>query len=247
MKPKVLIVEDDLRLAEMLVPYLESQGFSPVHLDRGREVLRKVQTESFELLLLDVMLPDADGFTLCKEVRQVSHVPIIMLTARGEQTDRVVGLEIGADDYLAKPYDPRELVARMRAVLRRTAYGAGVGAGNESGEEEGVLQFGALRIDMTGRRLWRDDQLLDLTSRQFDLLCLLVERKGRVQSRGALTEALTGDSWDVEDRSIDVHISRIRSAIEVDPKKPEYIKSVRGAGYVFTGTGGSAADADETT
>lgn len=232
MKPAVLIVEDDLRLAEMLVPYLENQGFSPTHIDRGRDVLALVRSGGFDIVLLDVMLPDADGFELCKQLREISSVPIIMLTARGEQTDRVVGLEIGADDYLAKPYDPRELVARMRAVLRRVAPTNQVEA--EDGQDQ-VLEFGDLRLDFAGRRLWKQGSLVELTSRQFDLLCLLVERKGRVQSRGALTEALTGENWGVEDRSIDVHISRIRSAIEDDPKRPAYIKSVRGAGYVFTG------------
>ncbi len=231
MRPAVLIVEDDLKLAEMLVPYLESQGFAPVHVDRGQSVVERIEAGDVDVLLLDVMLPDADGFDLCKRVREVSSVPIIMLTARGEQTDRVVGLEIGADDYLAKPYDPRELVARIRAVLRRV--GLSKAEESEAASSDEIVRFGDLQIDFDGRRLWKGETRLELTSRQFDLLRLLVERKGRVQSRGRLTEALTGEVWEVEDRSIDVHISRIRAAIEDDPKRPSYIKSVRGAGYVF--------------
>ena len=231
MRPNVLIVEDDIKLAQMLVPYLEGQGFLTSHLDHGQNVLSTVRGGGVDVVLLDVMLPDADGFELCRQLREFSDVPIIMLTARGEQTDRVVGLEIGADDYLAKPYDPRELVARIRAVLRRVGQSQAEPAPNV---RQALLEYGHLRIDVEGRRLWKRGQPVELTSRQFDLLVLLAERRGRVQSRAQLTEALTGETWEVEDRSIDVHVSRIRSAIEDDPKRPRYLRSVRGAGYVFS-------------
>jgi len=174
-------------------------------------------------LILDLMLPDADGLEVCRRIRQSSDIPILMLTARGDAMDRVVGLEIGADDYLPKPFEPRELLARLRAILRRKS-----GTGPRD-----VLRFGRLEIDNGARRARLDGNDCLLTSHQFALLAALAGHAGRVMSRDALMDLLKGDTADAFDRSVDVHISRIRAAIENDPKKPRRIITVRGAGYVF--------------
>jgi two-component system phosphate regulon response regulator OmpR len=176
-----------------------------------------------------VMLPDTDGFEICRRVRARSNLPILMLTARGDATDRVVGLELGADDYLPKPFDPRELLARLGAILRRSGRG-GQGA---AGPDADLLRFGALTIDKQAREVRVGGQRRELTARQFNLLLLLAERPGRVQTREQLTDALGGEEWDSVDRAIDVHVSRIRSAIEEDPRHPRFLQTVRGAGYVF--------------
>lgn len=229
MSRDVLIVDDDTKLTAMLKSYLEDQGYDVRVADGGIAGAQDALREPTDIVLLDVMLPDIDGFETCRRIREQSNVPIIMLTARGEDTDRIVGLEIGADDYVPKPFNPRELAARMKAVLRRAVREA-PRDGSESGE---FIRIGDLVFDFEGRRLTKNDTPLELTSRQFDLLRILVERKGRVQSRSALMKELTGDEFDSFDRSIDVHVSRIRAAIEDNPKKPKYLKSVRGAGYVF--------------
>jgi DNA-binding response OmpR family regulator len=175
-------------------------------------------------VLLDVMLPDADGFEVCRRIRAASDVPVLMLTARGDDTDRIVGLELGADDYLPKPFNPRELLARLRAILRRRAAGS---------ERRAVLRFGRLEIDREARSVRLDGRDRPLTSHQFDLLVALAESAGRVLSRDALMERVRGDALEAYDRSIDVHISRIRVAIEDDVRHPRRIVTVRGAGYVF--------------
>jgi DNA-binding response OmpR family regulator len=179
-----------------------------------------------DVVILDVMLPDLDGFEVCRRVRARSDVPILMLTARGDATDRVVGLEIGADDYLPKPFDPRELLARLGALLRRSARGNAVSTA--------PLRFGRLTIDKQAREVRLDGRPRELTGRQFDMLVLLADRAGRVQTREQIMEALGGDEWDSVDRSIDVHISRIRGAIEDDPKRPRFVKTIRGTGYLFS-------------
>jgi DNA-binding response OmpR family regulator len=171
------------------------------------------------------MLPDRDGFALCSEIRAASDIPVLMLTARGEATDRVVGLELGADDYLPKPFNPRELLARVRAILRRRK-----GAVGGSGD---ALRFGRLEIDRGARTVRIDGDERPLTSHQFDLLVALADHAGRVLSREHIMDLLRGEALEAFDRSIDVHVSRIRSAIEDDPRKPRRIITVRGAGYVF--------------
>jgi len=181
--------------------------------------------QTFDLLLLDVMLPDGDGFEVCRQVRRESDVPILMLTARGNETDRIVGLELGADDYLPKPFNPRELLARMRAIIRRRTAPEAPSAVN--------LRFGRLEIDRDARVARIDGQPRELTSHQFDLLCALAENAGRVMSRDTLMNYVRGHDIEAFDRSIDVHISRIRTALEDDPKQPRRILTVRGAGYVF--------------
>src|SRR6185369_3551054 len=187
----------------------------------GEALLKR---ESFDAVILDLMLPDADGLDLCRRLRGASDVPILMLTARGEPMDRVVGLEIGADDYLAKPFEPRELQARLRAILRRKG---------TAGPKSEILRFGRLEIDKGARLVRIDGEERTITSYQFALLLALAERAGRVLSRDALMDVLKGEKLEAFDRSVDVHISRIRAAIEDDPKKPRRILTIRGAGYVF--------------
>jgi DNA-binding response OmpR family regulator len=175
------------------------------------------------------MLPDGDGFELCREFRAQSDVPIVMLTARGDDTDRIVGLELGADDYLPKPFNPRELLARLRAVMRRRAPAA---QATQAGSA--LRRFGRLTLDFDTREVRLDEKSVELTAYQFDLLRVLVENAGRPVSRDRLMEALRGDAIGAFDRSIDVHVSRIRAVIEDDPKKPRRIQTVRGVGYLFT-------------
>jgi len=225
---RVLIIDDDVRLADMLASYLRPRGFTiECRADAGSG-MAALQASPFDAVILDVMLPDLDGFEVCRRLRARSDIPILMLTARGDATDRVVGLEIGADDYLPKPFDPRELLARLGAVLRRSQ--------RANGEPTAPLRFGRLTIDRQSRLVTVEDRPCELTGRQFDLLLLLAERSGRVQTREQIMEALGREGWDSVDRSIDVHVSRIRSAIEQDPKRPRFLRTVRGTGYLFSGT-----------
>ncbi|MBP8309579.1 MAG: response regulator transcription factor [Burkholderiaceae bacterium] len=219
------MIEDDARLAAMVRTYLGDAGFEVAVADDAARGLRHLERQPYDLVLLDLMLPDADGLEVCRRIRAGSAVPIIMVTAKGETTDRVVGLELGADDYLAKPFDPRELLARVRAVLRRR--------GADSGPGAEPLRFGRLEIDKASRQVRRDGQDLGLTARQHDLLVALAERAGRVLSRDQLIDLVGADGGDTIDRSIDVHIAKIRAAIEDDPHRPKRIITVRGAGYVF--------------
>jgi len=225
MTHRLLIIDDDERLSGMLAEYLSANGFQVRRRNNAAEGLRALGSESFDVVVLDIMLPDMDGFEVCRRVRASSSVPILMLTARGEETDRIVGLELGADDYLPKPFNPRELLARLKAVLRRGSAPAPAGE---------VLRFGPLVIDRGARQATRDGKPCQLTSHQFALLAVLAERAGRVQSREQLMEAACGETLDAFDRSIDVHISRIRAAIEDDPRRPRRIRTVRSVGYVFT-------------
>jgi DNA-binding response OmpR family regulator len=220
---RVLLVEDDTRLAEMVCEYLGAAGFEVSRVGNGAGALERLAREPYAALILDLTLPDIDGLEVCRRLRARSDTPVLMLTARGEPMDRVVGLEIGADDYLPKPFEPRELLARLRAILRRRT---------PSGKS-GMLRFGRLEIDRDGRVVRLDGIEKPLTSFQFALLTALAENAGRVLSRDALMDLVRGEKMDAFDRSIDVHVSRIRAAIEVDPKKPRRIITVRGAGYVF--------------
>ena len=217
------MIDDDARLAAMVSDYLGGAGFRLTVAGTGREGEALLKRESFDAVILDLMLPDADGLDLCRRLRGTTDVPILMLTARGEPMDRVVGLEIGADDYLAKPFEPRELQARLRAILRRK--------GAPQGPE--VLRFGRLEIDKGGRSVRLDGEERPLTGYQFSLLLMLAERAGRVLTRDALMDLMKGEKLEAFDRSVDVHVSRIRAAIEDDPKTPKRILTVRGTGYVF--------------
>jgi len=220
---RLLLVEDDARLASMVSDYLGEAGFRTTRAATGAAAMQLAASESFDVLILDLMLPDADGLDLCRSLRAKSDIPVLMLTARGDPLDRVVGLELGADDYLPKPFEPRELLARLRAILRRRVAPA-------SGQ---VLRFGRLEIDRGAREVRLDGQRRSITAHQFALLVVLAERAGRVLSRDALMDLTRGAELEDFDRSIDVHISRLRAAIEDDPKHPRRILTLRGAGYVF--------------
>lgn len=220
---RILLIEDDHRLATMVADYLREAGFKVSALGSGTEAERALKRETFDAVILDLMLPDTDGLDVCRRVRMDSNIPILMLTARGDPFDRVVGLEIGADDYLPKPFEPRELLARLRAILRRRS----------QPEPSDVLRFGRLEIDRGSRRVRLEGEERPLTGYQFTLLLALAERAGRVLSRDILMDLTKGHALEDFDRSIDVHISRIRAAIEDDPKKPKRILTLRGAGYLF--------------
>ena len=223
------MIEDDARLARMVSEYLGQSGFVMSHAGDGQGGLAAVQASSPDLVILDLMLPDMDGLEVCRRIRSLpgalASIPVLMLTAKGDPMDRIIGLEIGADDYLPKPFEPRELLARIRAVLRRRVEGAA-----PAGQQ---LRFGSLEIDRDARTVNVGSVACDLTSYQFDLLVALAERAGRVLTRDQIMEAVRGRELDAFDRSIDVHMGRIRAAIEVDAKNPKRILTVRGVGYVF--------------
>jgi two-component system, OmpR family, phosphate regulon response regulator OmpR len=220
---RILLIEDDPRLAEMVKNYLGEAGFAVTVSSLGMAGIALEARETFDALVLDLMLPDMDGLEVCRRIRARSQTPILMLTARGDAMDRVVGLEIGADDYLPKPFEPREMLARLRAILRRR------------GREQRVdmLRFGSLDIDAGARKARLNGAECELTDYQFSLLLVLAQHPGRVMSRDAIMELMKNERLESFDRSIDVHISRIRAAIEADPKKPRRIITVRGGGYVF--------------
>ena len=224
---RLLMIEDDRALAEMVATYLGRAGMTLDRRESTETGLAAALGGGYDAVILDLMLPDGDGLEVCRAIRARSDVPILMLTARGEEADRIVGLEIGADDYLPKPFNPRELLARLRAILRRR----GGGAPPATGE---TLRFGRLVIDRAARRVLVDGEERALTGHQFDLLSALAESAGRVLSREQLMDRVRGDALEAFDRSIDVHISRIRAAIEDDPKNPRRIVTLRGAGYLFT-------------
>src|SRR6187399_2106155 len=223
MTSRVLLVEDDARLATMVADYLGEAGFRIGVAGTGKAAMQSLGTEGFDVVILDLMLPDADGLDLCRMIRAKSDIPMLMLTARGDPLDRVVGLELGADDYLPKPFEPRELLARLRAILRR----------RNAPRSADVLRFGRLEIDKGAREVRVVGQRKTMTGHQFALLLTLAERAGRVLSREVLMDLTKGASLEDFDRSIDVHISRLRAAIEDDPKRPRRILTLRGAGYVF--------------
>ena len=233
MSQHLLMIEDDSRLAAMVAQYLEQSGFVVSCAGDGASGLGQLNNPgkgvSTDLVILDLMLPDMDGLEVCRRIRalpsSLAQVPVLMLTAKGDAMDRIIGLEIGADDYLPKPFEPRELLARIRAVLRRR--------GESSATDQLTLRFGALEIDRDARTVSVAGAPSDLTSYQFDLLVALAERAGRVLTRDQIMEAVRGRELDAFDRSIDVHMGRIRAAIETDPKVPKRILTVRGVGYVF--------------
>lgn len=230
MNQNLLMIEDDERLAHMVSEYLGQSGYSVAHAGDGQTGLAALQAQAASLVLLDLMLPDMDGLEVCRRIRALpgalAHTPILMLTAKGDPMDRIIGLEMGADDYLPKPFEPRELLARIRAVLRRHGEGAQPAPAN-------VMQFGSLEIDRDARVVRVAGQVRELTSYQFDLLVALAERAGRVLTRDQIMEAVRGRELEAFDRSIDVHMGRIRAAIEEDAKEPKRILTVRGVGYIF--------------
>ena len=233
MTSQLLMIEDDARLAKMVVEYLGQSGFEVTHAADGETGLEQLQLIQPELVILDLMMPGIDGLEVCRRIRalqgDVARVPVLMLTAKGDPMDRIIGLELGADDYLPKPFEPRELLARVRAVLRRRGE---TGSASVS-RSTPVMRFGSLDIDRDARTVVVSGLACELTSYQFDLLVAMAERAGRVLTRDQIMEAVRGRELEAFDRSIDVHIGRIRNAIEVDSKEPKRILTVRGVGYVF--------------
>ena len=223
MSKSILIIDDDERLCAMLEQYLSQSGYRVTSRHTASDAFAEQRRSPADAIILDLMLPDASGLDVCTQLRETSGVPIIMLTARGEATDRVVGLELGADDYLPKPFDPRELLARLRTILRR-----GTASINPT------LRFGRLEIDREARQVRIDGACRSLTGYQFDILLALAERAGRVVNRNVLLDCVAGRALDAFDRTIDVHISNIRAAIEDNPKQPKRILTLRGVGYLFT-------------
>lgn len=228
MNELLYIVDDDRELTELLSSYLSSHQFNVrVFLD-PLSALSALEEESPQALILDVMLPEMDGFSLCREIRKRWSLPILMLTARGDVHDRIVGLEIGADDYMPKPFEPRELVARLRSILRR----------GSSEETQSFEQISDLTVDWDGRRVYKEGSEIALTTNEFELFSALVKSRGRVLDRGQLIERLRGIDWDASNRSIDMVVSRIRQKLGDSARSPRYIKTVTAVGYLFI-SGGS--------
>lgn len=230
-KTQVLVVDDDASLRELLEHYLQREGFKVSGVADGSAMFAWLSRSEPDIIILDLMLPGDDGLTLARRLRQQTQVPIIMLSARGDEIDRIVGLEVGADDYLAKPFNPRELLARIRAVLRRPAHSNGDGAA------AGQISFGPYRLDVASRRLTRDGENVSLTGSEFDLLRIFAEHPNRVLDRDRLLDLLKGYERNPFDRSIDVQVARLRAKIEPDKKEPCYIRTVWGRGYIFTPAG----------
>ncbi len=241
-KPKILVVDDDLRLRELLNRYLIDQGFAVKSVENAADMDKALNRELYDLLVLDLMLPGEDGLSICRRLRGAKNdIAIIMLTAKGDEIDRIVGLEMGADDYLPKPFNPRELVARIHAVLRRRAAAAPPGA---PAAEEETVSFGKMTLNLATRELTRScggsaesDDSSQLTTGEFAVLKVLVQHPRQPLSRDKLMELARGREYDVFDRSIDVQISRLRKLVEEDPAKPRYIQTVWGFGYVFVPDG----------
>jgi two-component system OmpR family response regulator len=230
---RILLVDDDRELRDLVSRLLERHGYHVATAKDSREMTAALARGKADLLILDVMLPGKDGLQICREIREESHVPILMLTAMGEEADRVVGLEMGADDYLAKPFSPRELLARVRALLRRADYMKASAAPQRNGNR--ILRFAGWKLDLGRRRLEAPDGLLvGLTSGEFEMLVAFVEHPQRVLSRDQLLDLTRGRDSSPFDRSIDVQVSRLRRKIEADPKTPSMIVTVRGDGYEFT-------------
>lgn len=228
MKPLILIIDDDEKLNERLCRYLGKFGFKAVSAAQPEEGLEMIEAENPDLLILDVMMPRIDGFELLKKLRESRDLPVIMLTARGDVSDRVAGLEMGADDYLPKPFEPRELVARIRNILRRRGPG-------RSSSSKPIRRFGPLRIDYRRHSVTLEGERVDLTHLEFKILAELAGNPGMVLDRDSLMERTRGVEWEAMDRSLDVLVSRLRQKLGDDPKDPRFIKTVWGAGYMFIG------------
>jgi two-component system, OmpR family, phosphate regulon response regulator OmpR len=224
----ILLVDDDEKLCVLLVEYFARFNLAVRAVSHPDAALRALKQSPPDLVILDIMLPDMDGLALCRKIRESSRVPVIMLTARGDVTDRVVGLELGADDYVPKPFDPRELVARVQAVLRR---------GAAANLDEDVVRCGGVELSWSRRSARLDGQALLLTAAEFELLGVLVRNRGRVLTRSRILDETRGVDWEAYDRSVDVLISRLRHKLGDHPKHPAYIRTVRGTGYCFAGGG----------
>ena len=220
----VLVVDDDAELRELLQQYLERKGYAVVGVEDGAAMDAALAAHAIDLVVLDIMLPGEDGLSIARRLKQANGLPIVMLSAQGEDIDRIVGLEVGADDYMAKPFNPRELLARIRAVLRR---------GAARGEQAQALSFGPFKLDMDAHRLMRNDEIVPLTAGEFDLLSALARHPNKVLDRDRILDILTGAERSPFDRSIDVRVTRLRSKIEPDPSSPVYIRTIWGKGYMF--------------
>ncbi|WP_324256402.1 osmolarity response regulator transcription factor OmpR [Vibrio cholerae] len=234
---KVLVVDDDARLRALLERYLSEQGFQVRSVANGEQMDRLLTRENFHLMVLDLMLPGEDGLSICRRLRNSNNmIPILMLTAKGDEIDRIVGLEVGADDYLPKPFNPRELLARIKAVLRRQV----IEAPGAPSAEETIIEFGEFRLNLGTREMFRGEEAMPLTSGEFAVLKALVTNAREPLSRDKLMNMARGREYSAMERSIDVQISRLRRMLEVDPSKPRYIQTVWGLGYVFVPDGKAA-------
>lgn len=225
-KSRLLLVDDDLKFCRLISDYLSRYGFELICCNDGLSGLNAALNQTFDAVILDVMMPGLDGYEVLRKLREQSQVPVLMLTALGDETDRIVGLEIGADDYLPKTFSPRELLARLRAVLRRSKLA-------ESGSVKTELRVGALVFDLLAREVFLNSDLLFLTPVEYDLLVLLAQAKGRVKTREQMLNEIRDRNYDIFDRSIDVHISALRRKLQDDPKNPRFIKTVRAVGYML--------------
>jgi two-component system phosphate regulon response regulator OmpR len=231
---KILVVDDDVRLRSLLERYLTEQGFQVRAVSNGEQMDRLLTRENFNLMILDLMLPGEDGLSICRRLRAANNMlPILMLTAKGDEIDRIVGLEVGADDYLPKPFNPRELLARVRAVLRRQA----IEAPGAPSSQEAIVEFGEFSLNLGTREMFRGEQLISLTSGEFAVLKILVNNAREPMSRDKLMNLARGREYSAMERSIDVQISRLRRILEEDPSHPRYIQTVWGLGYVFVPDG----------
>jgi DNA-binding response OmpR family regulator len=224
--PKLLIIDDDEKMNGLMCSYLAGFGYEVNTCTHPLLGLQKIKSGSPDLVILDIMLPDMDGFTVCKEIRKQYAVPVIMLTARGDVTDRIVGLELGADDYLPKPFEPRELVARIQTILRRAS---------QQYSPSAVLRFKRLEIFPEKQMVTLDGEPIEITIMEFQLLQLLAEKHGRIVSREHILDNLRGIDWSAFDRSVDVLVSRLRQRLKDDPKNPQFVKTIWGTGYMFIG------------
>jgi two-component system phosphate regulon response regulator OmpR len=234
---RLLIVDDDAGLRDLLRRYLTQEGFGVTAVPDGAAMERYLSRGQADLVILDLMLPGEDGLSLARRLRADSDVPVIMLSARGEDVDRIIGLEVGADDYVPKPFNPRELLARIRAVLRRRSGGTAGGGGERV---PGTYSFGPFRLNAAAQRLTRDGKEVPLTTGEFTLLRIFVERPNRVLSRDTLLDLIKGYEHTPFDRSIDVRVARLRGKIETDSKEPRFIRTVWGEGYLFAPEGDAA-------
>lgn len=225
-KQPILIVEDDANTASLVQTYLENEGFTTAIANDGEEALRKARQLDYGFVILDIMLPKIDGWEVCRQLRTFSNMPILMLTAREEEIDRVTGLSLGADDYLVKPFSPRELVARVKAILRRVHL--------LDEKKSTVIRYGSLELDLEKHRLQKEQRTVSLTASEYRLIEKLMGSPGRVFSRSELLDILHDDGETVIDRVVDVHIGKLRQKIETSPSQPEFIHTVRGFGYAFT-------------
>lgn len=242
---RILLVEDDVRLSALIVEYLKKNALKVETEFRGDTAVQRILDLQPDLVVLDLMLPGLDGFEVCKQVRSGFDGPILMLTARDEDIDQVVGLEIGADDYVVKPVQPRLLLARIRALLRRvTPDNKTVKADSVEGSKD-ELDFGRLKVIHRSRTVILNEEAIDFTTTEFDLLWLLASHAGEILSRDKISESLSGVEYDGLDRSIDIRVSRLRKLLQDDPSKPQGIKTVRGQGYLFVAEGWASADGDK--